>query len=226
MPSAYHELAQVYRIWSPDALDPLPEALRDSAPVLKGHPILGLSTFGQDQPVSPALGYEEIFCADLDVRSEALVRPQTARMNLKTLLIPPSTIESALQAQIESLKRIGVLRDWAGRGVSASLTRLTNSTSYPPFWIPSDHPYIEAVNQAVMRVSGEPAILEAGTSNADENKYVIEGEKPGLSVPMKGGGPHSPLEWLSASDMARNYLMFRELFSRCLPDLVAAKHKL
>jgi acetylornithine deacetylase/succinyl-diaminopimelate desuccinylase-like protein len=222
MPSAYHELAQVYRLFNPDALDPLPADLACCAPHLRHHPLL----HGAEGATSGPLGYEEVFAADVGATSEGLIRPQEAKANHKTLLVPPSTIASALRTQADALERLGGLRDWQARGIRVTLSQRTDSTSYSPFQVDPKHPFVGVVSNAIERVSHAPPVLAYGHSNADENLYAMEGGKPTLSVPIKGGGAHSPQEWVSASDIARNFIVFRFLIEQALDRWTAAKRSL
>ncbi len=222
MPSAYHELAQVYRLFNPDPYDPLPPELRACAPHLRHHPIL----CGQEGSQPGPLGYEEIFAADVSAGSEGLIRPQEAKANHKTLLIPPSTISSALRCQMESLERLSALREWQSRGIRMTLSQRTDSTSYAPFQIDQDHPFVGVVGYGIERVSHAPPVLAFGDANADENLYAMDGGKPTLSVPIKGGGAHSPSEWVSASDIGRNFIVFRFLVEQSLDRWVEAKRHL
>ncbi len=222
MPSAYHELAQVYRIFNPDALDPLSPALRAAAPHLRHHPILA----GDEGSVPGPLGFEEIFAADVSADSEGLIRPQSAKTNYKMLLVPPSTIESALKVQMEAVERLGVIRDWKRTGISVSLSKRPDSTSYSPFMVDPKHPYVGVINAAIERITGASANYVYGHSNADECLYAAQGGKPTLSIPIKGGGAHSPLEWVSAADIARNYIVFRYLIQRCFELFRRAKRSI
>lgn len=219
MPSAYHELNQVYRIFNPDTLDPLSPELAQCAPHLRHHPIL----HGQEGAEPGPQGYEEIFTADAAADSEGLIRPQEARANFKQLLVPPSTIASAFKAQAQAVERLAVLRDWRSRGVSMTLTRRTDSTSYSAFKVDPEHPFVRVVAQGIEKITNVPPVLTYGDSNADENLYGSEGGKPTLSVPIKGGGAHSPLEWVSASDIERNYIVFRYLIEQCLAGFQTAR---
>lgn len=222
MPSAYHELAQVYRFFNPDQLDPLPPELRACAPHLRHHPVL----FGAEGPEPGPLGYEEVFAADVSAGSEGLIRPQEAKANYKTLLVPPSTIASALRAQAEALERLHVVRQWQSRGIRVTLNKRTDSTSYSPFQVDPAHPFVGVVSHGIERVSHEAPVMAYGDSNADENLYAMEGGKPTLSVPIKGGGAHSPQEWVSASDIGRNFIVFRFLIEQALDRWSDAKRRL
>lgn len=222
MPSAYHELAQVYRLLNPDPLDPLPDKLRACAPRLRYHPLL----HGDEGSKPGPLGYEEVFAADVAAGSEGLIRPQEAKANHKTLLVPPSTIASALRAQVEAMERLGVIRDWQSRGIRMTLGERTDSTSYSPFQVDPQHPFVDVVAYGIEKVSHAPPVLAYGDSNADENLYAMEGGKPTLSVPIKGGGAHSPQEWVSASDIARNFIVFRYLIEQSLERWADAKMSL
>lgn len=219
MPSAYHELNQVYRVFNPDELDPLPPALLACSPRLQYHRLL----HGVEGAEPGPQGYEEIFAADVRADSEGLIRPQEALKNFKQLLVPPSTIASAFKAQADAVERLAVLRDWKSRGISVTLSQRTDSTSYSAFKMEPEHPFVKVVEHGIERISHLPPVLTYGDSNADENLYATEGGKPTLSVPIKGGGAHSPQEWVSASDIARNYLVFRYLIEQCLDRFKAAR---
>ncbi len=221
MPSAFHELNQVYRVFNPDEMDPLPLELQSCSPRLRYHKIL----HGDEGAVPGPQGYEEIFTADAHADSEGLVRPQEALLNFKQLLVPPSSIESAFKAQAAAVARLGALRDWKNRGVSMTLTKRTDSTSYSAFKVEPEHPFVGVVQHGIEKISHVPPVLTYGDSNADENLYAADGGKPTLSVPIKGGGAHSPLEWVSASDIQRNYIVFRYLIEQCLERFIAAKKK-
>jgi succinyl-diaminopimelate desuccinylase len=95
---------------------------------------------------------------------------------------------------------------------------VTRSFIWPPVTVPRNHPYVQALREAVSR-SIEGEVLSVGRDGASDATAFLAAGIPAVEFGPEGGGHHGPDEWVSITSLAR-YRRALVDFVRALPMLL------
>lgn len=181
--------------------------------------------FGKPPKKTHPLLIEEKF-ETRDVRSdepEGDTQNRSVTFKISQRLVPPSTLESALEEQKRIFEAIAAKGEWARWNIQHSLKRDPRKTSYEPYEMPEENTAVEIAKNIMRDVSGAEPVPAGAWSASDECLYFAEllkrtsggtfvGTNKGVvNIPIIGNHAHSPEEWVSWRDAARVRTVIRML---------------
>jgi succinyl-diaminopimelate desuccinylase len=99
---------------------------------------------------------------------------------------------------------------------------VTRTFIHPPVTVSPTDPYVNALREAVARMTPEIETLSVGRDGASDAASFIEAGIPAVEFGPAGGGHHGPEEWVSLTSLQRYRRALQE-FVRSLPERLAGQ---
>lgn len=138
-----------------------------------------------------------LFVRKIATEAKGMSTPDSIVMEIDAAILPPATNETILE-RINSIMS-GILPD----GISGTVEYYNRPTPFlSPYVLKRNGPYLKALKQSVMNVTGTKAVPYFRSSVADENIFGAAGIST-LGIGPIGGNAHSPNEWVSLSSLEK-----------------------
>lgn len=144
-----------------------------------------------------------------------------ARFEFALKMVPPSSIDEYVAHIRRWSKGIAKRGQWQQFGISHTINQNHAETSYSPYEMPSDHPFVVIASETIRRLTGVAPEITGAPSVADECLYAEElrGEhasfqglhKGIITIPVNGDKAHHPDEWVSKRSVMRVRAVMRML---------------
>lgn len=135
--------------------------------------------------------------------------PASCKLELEAFVLPPNTNDQTL-AQLNSFATQAVTNSTVTTTVNFK-PRLT--PFLPAYRVSDDSKYLKLLDDAVLKITGNPAVNYFRSSVGDDNIFGSLGIDV-LGIGPEGGNAHAPDEWVSLASIEKLYLIQMEFLTQ------------
>lgn len=154
-------------------------------------------------------------------RAEGFSNTTKAFLRLSYMNFPGNSSVDVLEWQRRCIANVASRRAWTANRVAFTFDQTPGETTYQPYALDVTTPVAQAVLGGVDDVYGAHK-LKAGHSTSDANVWVAAGV-PTFDIGAMGGKAHHREEWVSGQSIKQNIEFYRNMITRRIPDLLAAR---
>lgn len=135
-----------------------------------------------------------VFVRSIESHTVGMSLPESISLQLDSSVLPPHTHSSVLSFLLTEAKKI---EKKYMSFFSITVQKHDRETPFlEPYTVPSNNPYLKALQKSVMAVTKKRAVPYFRSSVADENIFGAQGI-PTLGIGPIGGNAHGANEWVS-----------------------------